>query len=831
MNVFIEQYKKWVLINPWPLLIVLLVILGCFAWHAQDFRLDASADSLLLDDDQDLKTYRELSDRYGSKNFLVVAIVPDAPLFNRVTLDQMQSLASELTEIPGVESVNSILDVPLLLQSGGSLTELAGNFRTLRDPDVDFDRARMELINSPVFSELVVSVDGMTTALQLNLVDNSDFEQVKDLKRRLSLKMSQGSISEEQQLRLDEVSVEYQRLKDEVNRLNHETIASIRQVIDKYRPMGNLMLGGVSMIADDMISFIRNDLIKFGAGVMIFLIVMLAVIFRSVRWVVLPLASCAYAGMIMIGLLGMAGWQVTVISSNFISLMLILTMSMNVHLVVRYRQLAAENPAWSYQETLWVTMRKMVWPCFYTALTTVLAFGSLVLSSIKPVIDFGWMMSIGLLVTFLVSFLFFPTAAAVLQKPAVTTTRESPGTWVTRWLSHLSAKHGRSVISVSLLLGIFGAVGISKLQVENSFINYFGKGTEIYQGLKLIDRELGGTTPLEVLIRFDSEPSINTAQDDQDDELDLLLGSVSQGDPVDYWFTPQKIETVSAVHDFLQRQYGVGQVLSLASLIRVGESISQQTFDAFELAVLYKRMPADLKAALLTPYVSIERNEVRLSARVKDSLPNLKRNDLLKEIQAGLEKELDLKSQNFQISGLVVLYNNMLQSLFDSQIKSLGVVMLGIAVMLLVLFRSIKLALIGVVPNILAASIILGLMGWLKIPMDMMTITIASITLGIAVDNSIHYLYRFRTELPRLGDYVATLHYCHANIGRAIFYTATTIIVGFSILVLSNFLPTIFFGLLTALGMAIALFASLTLLPQLILLTRPFGVTTENHHL
>ena len=831
MNVFIEQYKKWVLINPWPLLIVLLVILGCFAWHAQDFRLDASADSLLLDDDQDLKAYRELSDRYGSKNFLVVAIVPDAPLFNRVTLDQMQSLASELTEIPGVESVSSILDVPLLSQSGGSLTELAGNFRTLRDPDVDFDRARIELINSPVFSELVVSVDGMTTALQLNLVDNSDFEQVKDLKRRLSLKMSQGSISEEQQLRLDEVSVEYQRLKDEVNRLNHETIASIRQVIDKYRPMGNLMLGGVSMIADDMISFIRNDLIKFGAGVMIFLIVMLAVIFRSVRWVVLPLASCAYAGMIMIGLLGMAGWQVTVISSNFISLMLILTMSMNVHLVVRYRQLAAENPTWSYQETLWVTMRKMVWPCFYTALTTVLAFGSLVLSSIKPVIDFGWMMSIGLLVTFLVSFIFFPTAAAVLQKPAVTATRQSPGTWVTGWLSHLSAKHGRSVISVSLLLGIFGAVGISKLQVENSFINYFGKGTEIYQGLKLIDRELGGTTPLEVLIRFDSEPSINTAQDNQDDELDLLLGSVSQGDPVDYWFTPQKIETVSAVHDFLQRQYGVGQVLSLASLIRVGESISQQTFDAFELAVLYKRMPADLKAALLTPYVSIERNEVRLSARVKDSLPNLKRNDLLKEIQAGLEKELDLKSQNFQISGLVVLYNNMLQSLFDSQIKSLGVVMLGIAVMLLVLFRSIKLALIGVVPNILAASIILGLMGWLKIPMDMMTITIASITLGIAVDNSIHYLYRFRTELPRLGDYVATLHYCHANIGRAIFYTATTIIVGFSILVLSNFLPTIFFGLLTALGMAIALFASLTLLPQLILLTRPFGVTTENHHL
>jgi len=267
---------------------------------------------------------------------------------------------------------------------------------------------------------------------------------------------------------------------------------------------------------------------------------------------------------------------------------------------------------------------------------------------------------------------------------------------------------------------------------------------------------------------------------------------------------------------------GVGQVLSLASLIRVGESISEAPFDTFELAVLYKRMPNDLKEALLSPYVSIEHDEARLSARIRDSLTDLRRNDLLQEIRLGLVEQVGLAPGSFQLSGLAVLYNNMLQSLYRSQILSLGVVMLGIALMLLFLFRSWKLAVIGIAPNLLAAAIILGLMGWSNIPLDMMTITIASITLGIAVDNSIHYIYRFRDELPHFGDYVQTLHYCHANIGRAIFYTAITIMVGFSILVLSNFLPTIFFGLLTALGMAIALLASLTLLPRLILLTRPF---------
>ena len=823
MTILPDFYRRWVIDRPWPIIVLLALSIGYFGWNAKEFRLDASADSLLLEDDQDLKVFRELSERYQSSGFLVVALTPRDTLFSRSTLDGVDQLAQELAEIDGIDSVNSLLDVPLLAQGEGSLTELASGYRTLRDTDVDLRKAREELVGSPIFSELVISADGAVTALRLNVRPAPEFEKLQSERRRLSMAIREGDSSTVTAVRFRQVSTAYQQVKDQTDRANHEMILNIRKTLEAHQALGRLMLGGVTMIADDMITFIKSDLVNFGAGVLVFLIVMLAVIFRSIRWVFLPLASCVYAGITMIGLLGVAGWQVTVISSNFISLMLILTMSMTVHLIVRYRQFASDHHDWSHRECLSATMAKMVWPCLYTALTTILAFGSLVLSSIKPVIDFGWMMSLGLVVTFLTSFLFFPAIASVLGTPRRPSLQAAPGTRMTGWLSRISAERGAWVISISLVAAALGGVGISRLEVENSFINYFGKDTEIYQGLELIDRKLGGTTPLDVLIKFESQNDLSeTAEASGDSELDLLLGTVSEGDPVDYWFTPEKIKTVSDAHDFLDSRYGVGQVLSLASLIRVGESVTRESFDSFQLAVLYKRMPEDLKQALLTPYVSIDTNEVRLTARVKDSLPDLRRADLLREISAGLEQELGLSPERVQISGLVVLYNNMLQSLFESQILSLGVVMLGIAAMLLVLFRSLKLAIIGIVPNLLAAAVILGVMGWTKIPLDMMTITIASITLGIAVDNSIHYLYRFRSELPRLQDYVSTLHYCHANIGRAIFYTAITIIVGFSILVLSNFLPTIFFGLLTALGMAIALLASLTLLPRLILITRPF---------
>ncbi|MEC9330010.1 MAG: MMPL family transporter [Pseudomonadota bacterium] len=813
-------YDRLVLDHPIAVLVLLAVVLLCLSFSRTDFRLDASADSLLLEDDEDLRTFRQFSERYHEGSALYLAFTPDGDLFGNNAQQLIKQLKKEIELLDGVDSVLSVLDLPLLRQTDRSLAELVTGYRTLQSEDVDMARARQELLASPVFNNLVVSTDGTTTALQINLASDKVFSELTKTKHELLYRKRQAELTESERSTFELINIRYAAAKRELDGRNHRLIGAIRSIIGKHQGHGQLFLGGVPMIADDMITYIRDDLVIFGLGIFVFLVLMLGFIFRRLRWVLLPLMSCAYAGLVMIGLLGLVGWPVTVISSNFISLMLIITMSMNIHLIVRYRQLYVDNPEYGQRELVSQMVRKMFWPCLYTALTTIIAFGSLVFSDIKPVIDFGWMMSMGLVVTFLTSFLVFPSVLVLLERPSqiIPVTRSFQ---LTTLLAGVTEKHGRRLVWVAVGLALVSALGISRLEVENSFVNYFSDDTEIHQGLRLIDEKLGGTTPLDILIRFPEEPDQGEVVEN-DDDLRLLLDATEADNEADYWFTPDKIDTVKKIHDYLETVYGVGKVLSVASLIRVGEEINKGPFDAFELAVVYKRMPAELKVDLVDPYISIEDNEARISVRIKDSLKDLQRADLLAQVRKDLSTKLGLPDGDFVITGLLVLYNNMLQSLFQSQIQTLGVVMLGIGLMLLVLFRSFVLAVIGIIPNLLAATSILGLMGLFGIPLDLMTITIASITIGVAVDNSIHYIYRFREEFPRTKSYARTLHTCHASIGRAIFYTAITIIVGFSILILSNFLPTVYFGVLTALAMAVALLASLTLLPKLLMTWKPF---------
>lgn len=823
-----EYYKRLVLGHPVRMLIILGLVFAAACYFVKDFDLDASADSLLLENDTALRTYREITSRYETQEYVFVVFVPDEDLFSDKSITTIRSMRDDFLKLDAVDSVDSLVDVPLVKIGSGKLTEVADNYRTLESKGVDRDKARQELISSPVFNELIISKDGTTTALQLNLIEPPEYTRIKRQRNRLLIKKYTPEFTEEDSARLEKVNEEYTVAKESADVLMHNTIADIRSIMDKYRDRGKLYLGGVPMIADDMITYVKNDLMIFGIGVFIFLVAMLTIIFRKVRWVMLPLLSCIFAGLIMMGLLGLIGWQVTVISSNFISLMLILTMSMNVHLIVRYRQLRRDYPDVTHLELVHEMSRKMVWPCLYTALTTMIGFGSLVVSDIKPVIDFGWMMTLGLSVTFLTSFMLFPSILVMLGKTqrAGDVRAEVP---FTAALAKVTEKHGNKVVAVAVLLGVVSIIGITRLKVENSFVNYFSESTEIYQGLKLIDDKLGGTTNLDIILTLNDEVNNSVPEDEPEDEFELdfdELDSAFGGEPADksdYWFTSEKINKIKKVHDYLDNIPAVGKVQSLASTIRVAEDLNEgQPFDAFEMAILYKRLPDVLKEAMITPFVSIDSDEARITLRVKDSMKDLRRKELLEKIHNDLTGKLEIPEDKLEMTGLLVLYNNMLQSLFSSQIETLGVVMLGIALMLLVLFRSLSLAVIGIIPNILAASIILGLMGLLDIPLDMMTITIAAITLGIAVDNSIHYIYRFREEYKQSGDYLETMHYCHANIGRAVFYTAITIIVGFSIMVMSNFIPTIYFGLLTALAMFIALLAALTLLPKLILLWKPF---------
>ena len=824
----LRAYDNLVLHHPKSVLVVLLSILVFFGYHAKDFKLDASADSLLLEDDIDLEVFRKINERYPSGDLLVVTYTPNEDLFSDQALEPLKQLREELKKVTSVDTVFTILDAPLFKSSDVPFTELINNIPSLEKPGVDRRQAKDELLNSPIYRELIVSVDGRTTALLLGLVEDQRYNGLLQTRNELRAKRRNSGLSVEETQTLERITTEYDQAHEALNEQRHLDVAHIRDIIEPYRRHGVLHLGGLPMITDDMVTFVRNDLIVFGGGVLVFLIIVLTVIFRELRWIVLPLLSCFYAGLIMVGVLGLIGWKVTVISSNFLALMLIITISMNIHLIVRYRQLKRDHPGDDQLALVTATTHKMVKPCLYTALTTIIGFGSLVVSEIKPVIDFGWMMSAGLAVTFVTSFLLFPTLLLVMGKTGSKPTFDSDRFLLPAYLARLTETQGKKILVLAVIVTAVSVAGITQLRVENSFINYFSDDTEIYQGLKLIDEKLGGTTPLEILIKFrDDSDVLLTPEDlegltDEEIQFEREYAEIRANSP-EYWFTADKVDQIKKVHDYLVGLSEIGQVLSLASAVRVGEVLAEEELDNFQLANLYTKIPLEVRKRIIDPYVSIEANEARIFARVLDSNPDLRRNELLETVRRDLGEKLGFEEQDVIVSGLLVLYNNMLQSLFSSQIKIIGVVMLGIAIMFLVLFRSITLSIIGVLPNLLGAVVVLAVMGWAEIPMDMMTITMAAITIGIAVDNGIHYIYRFREEYALNNNYVETLYVCHTNIGKAVFYTTLTIIFGFSILVFSNFIPTIYFGVLTASAMFIALLAALTVLPRLILLWKPFG--------
>jgi len=574
------------------------------------------------------------------------------------------------------------------------------------------------------------------------------------------------------------------------------------------------------MIADDMMSFIKSDIIVFGFGVLIFIIFTLWIIFRNIKWVIMPLLGCATSVIVMIGLLGVIGWKVTVISSNFIALMLILNMAMNIHLTVRFLQLKKEFPEIPKSEAVLTASKKMMMPILYTVLTTICAFLSLVFSGIKPIIDFGWMMTLGLIVSLLITFLLLPTLLNLLSSEKEIMVQETKKSFISSALASFTKNSKIFIYLCTIIIICISLFGILKLEVENSFINYFDKQTEIYKGMKKIDDELGGTTPLNIILKFHKHEEVLA---DNKDELDEWEEEDENEDKSKYWFTRDKIDRIIKVHDYLDSLPAVGKVLSFGSILRVAEDLSNKKLQSLEIAVLYSKIPDEIKKEIVTPYISVEKDEARISLRIKDSLENLRRNELLKKIEKDLNQKLGLDKNEYKLAGVLILFNNLLQSLFTSQILTLGIVMLGIFLMFFILFRNIAISIIGIVPNFIAAFFILGLIGLLGIPLDMMTITIAAITIGIAVDNSIHYIYRFKEEFKKLNNYNETLDKCHNTVGIAILNTSITIVFGFSILVLSNFIPTIYFGIFTGIAMLLAMISVLTLLPKLILTIQPFG--------
>ena len=813
-------YKKFVVdFSKFTLLLILGLIVFSL-YKAKDFNLDASSDALLLEGDKDLKYLREVNERYKSKDFLVLTYTPVSSFTDKETILNLQLLKSKIEKLTWVDSVITVIDVPLLKSTDENLMDRLKNYKTLAYPEIDRERGFEEILNSPLYKNYVISEDGKTSGIVVYLKKDERLAEYIKIKDKYYNQSIETGLKKEEKKNYKKFLKEYEEYKNLYNTRNHQNINEIRDIINKYGENAKIHLGGIPMIADDMMSFIKNDIIVFGIGVFLFIIFTLWFIFKKIKWVVMPLLGCATSVIIMTGLLGLMGWKVTVISSNFIALMLILNMAMNIHVTVRFLQLRKEFPLLSKGETIILASKKMMPPIIYTVLTTICAFLSLIFSGIKPIIDFGWMMTLGLLVSLIVTFTLLPSLLNIFAQENEIDVKDKDKSFITSLLGSIAKKNKILIFGPTIIIIFFSIFGILKLEVENSFINYFDKNTEIYKGMKKIDDELGGTTPLNVILKFPSTKNVKTDDDefsewDEDNEKDK--------DKSKYWFTRDKMDKILKVHDYLESLPEIGKVLSFGSILRVAEDLNKKELQSLEIAVLYSKIPEEIKQEIILPYISVEEDEARVSVRVKDSLENLRRNDLIKKINNDLNIKLNLEKEEYKLTGVLILFNNLLQSLFKSQILTLGLVMLGIFVMFFVLFRNVILSFIGIVPNFIAAFFILGIIGFMNIPLDMMTITIAAITIGIAVDNSIHYIYRFKEEFERINDYNQTLDRCHQTVGVAILNTSITIVFGFSILVLSNFIPTIYFGFFTGIAMLLAMISVLTLLPKLLLVYKPFG--------
>jgi hypothetical protein len=804
------------LIVRYPILNILVatLLVGSLGVYAPQLRVDASSHTLMLEDDADLRFSADMSERYGSPEFLVIAFTPNEPLLSPKTRETINKLSGELESLARIDTVTSMLNVPLLQSPVRPIKELVKAVPTLQTDSLDPELVKEEFLTSPLYKGSLVSEDFTTTALLLNLAPDKRY---RDLHKQRQELLDLESLNPIQAQLLKNLEETLRAHRDTQREIEHQSIKQIRAIMDDYHDEGTLYLGGVSMIVDDMITYIKHDVLFYGITLFALLSVALLLIFRQIRWVALPALVCLYSVTATTGVLGYFKWEVTVISSNFIALQLIITLSIVIHLIVRYRELAGCYTKTNQKRLVYATLLSKATPSFFAIITTIAGFGSLVLSNIKPVMALGWMMSVGIGISLVLGFVLFGGILALLPKfkPHFYFETHVP---LAHWCSQLVKIHGRKILAVSAGVFVLGISGAMQLEVENSFIDYFKSSTEIYKGMTVVDKKLGGTTPLDVIVTFDAKEDVTT------EEIDPFEAEFAQTkNEAQYWFSAAKMKTILEIHEYLEAQEAIGSTQSIGTLLKIGKILnSNRDLGSFEMALLYNELPVKFRNLIMNPYVSIENNQVRFATRIVDSMEGLRRNAMLEKIDNDLKTLLQNKEATHRLSSLMVLYNNLLQSLFDSQIRTLGFVVLLLGGMFWLLFQNLKVAFIALASNIVPMSVVFGFMGWIGLPLDMMTITIAAISIGIGVDDTIHYLHRFREELAHDGDYVAAMTRAHKSIGYAMYYTSFVVILGFSILVVSNFIPTIYFGLLTVLVMAMVLLGALLLLPQLLLRFQPW---------
>ena len=821
-------YNTFILKYPILVLLLLSLFVSILGYYSTKVEVDASAETLLLDDDKDLKFFREINKRYNNSNFLIVTFTPHENLLSNQSLDTIRTLSKDFLTVKNIEGVDSILTVPLLQSPIRPISDLVAGVDSMETKEFDKELIKNEFLTSPLYKNALVSADFKTTALILNIKNDTKYFELLEKRNSLSAKEKEENITKEEKIELEKTLIEFKNYRDLIRKNDTQNIENIRNIIKKHETNGKIFLGGVNMIASDAISFVKNDLLIYGISLVLIFIFILWYIFRRIRWVIIPLLICFISIISTGGILGLFGWEVTVISSNFIALQLIITMSIIIHLIERYRELNIRyKNASQYKLVINTVLSKLI-PCFFAIITTVVGFASLILSNIEPVINLGLMMSIGIIISLILSFIIFPILLLIIGKKDEFE-KENTNSSFTEKCSYIVENYGKTIIVVTIISVIFSITGSSRLFVENSFINYFKSSTEIYKGMKVIDENLGGTSPLDIIIKFKDEEKVATLKNEnQDKYIDFENEFIEKNDDKQYWFSQDKMDTIMTIHNYLEAIPEIGKVQSLATLLKVGEILNKnERLDGITLALLYNQLPPKYKDLILSPYINIEKNEARITMRLIDSNPDLRRNILLTKINTDLREIIKNKETTYRLSNLMVLYNNMLQSLFNSQISTLGASIVILSIMFFILFRSFKIVFIALVANVTPIFLLFGIMGWLNIPLDIMTITIAAIAIGIAVDDTIHFIHRFEEEFKFDKDYVNAMRRSHRGIGHAMYYTTIIIVIGFSILMLSNLVPTIYFGLLTGIIMISVLAADLLLLPKLLLMLKPYEKLKE----
>ena len=816
LNRILDIYETLVLGHPKKVLAFMTTIMICAAIQIPNLFIETSSDTLVLEGDHDLQYYQQARDRYPEREFLLVSYAPKrGDLLDVTNLRRMTALVDELDDVEGVHYINSMLDVPLLTVNKDTLGEEGATIPTLRGGNVDLNAARREFRESSLYKGLVSDENLSVAAIQLLLKENKAYNALfarrEDLRRERRL----SGLNKEQTAELEKIEATYKEetVMHQANR--NMLIANVRGVLDHHRDHAEIFVGGVPMITADMVRYVRNDLIVFGLATGLTILLLLILIFRDWRWAFVPLLCCAMVCMFTMGFLIWLDWTMNIVSANYLLLLFILTLAVNVHLIVRYRELHAAMPDASHQSLIGLVIRQMLTPCTYMVMTTVVSFVSLYFSQVRPVIDFGMMMALTCVILLTWSFLVFPSALMLCSQPKVEPSVIDYKKSFTRYLAIVVEKLGAHIVWIYIAVAATGVYGISQLKVESRFIDYFAKDTEIHQGMAVIDEYLGGTIPLEILITMPT-------QDSEDDEDAFDFGDDQQAQ-VSPWMNNYGLKTVKQVHDYMDSLPESGKVLSLGVLYDIMSDHLGRPPDDVELAVFTKSLPPDIHNLLVRSYLSEDGHETRIALRVKETSRDLERAVFIHKVRTDLRNMLNVPDENIHMTGLLILYNNLLQSLYRSQILTLGVVMLVIFFMFWALFRSAAVAAISILPNFLAASLILGLMGLIGLPLDMVTVIIAALVIGIGVDDTVHYVWRFKNEFAVRRNYIETMHVCHGSVGRAISYTSIVIVAGLMLLVLSNFTPSIRFGVLTSLAMVIALIGTMVLLPQMFRMIQPFG--------